>query len=153
MVIAVKGRSKTEFCAGIVRSADGFPALAAVPVGITGVSYAVAVGVKVQVGHQLVADTSSGTAAHAMNGIDECLGVHDIVLVGHIAIAVSVVADDVQLVKGCYFDQPVVVGIVIAYGHGKSIDGDAPRISEPIGRFAVIFGLPAHEEQVIKSGR
>ena len=96
---------------------DRRPAGAAVPVGIVAVGHAVAVGVKVQVRHQLVADAGAGGAAHTSRGVGvaarKSAVVRSVAGDGGLAVAVLVVADGVQLRQGGNFNQAVVIGIVV----------------------------------------
>ncbi len=66
MPIAVKSGGEL-----VIEISNGTPAPAVVPVGIAGVSLAVAFGIKIQVGGQFVAGAASGRAAHIGKGIGE----------------------------------------------------------------------------------
>ena len=102
---------------------DRRPAGAAVPVGIAVVGPAVAVGVKVQVGHQLVAGAVAGGAAHSGPAAGVAVGksavVHIVAGDGGVAVAVIVVADGIQLRQGGNFNQAVVIGIVVGPVAGR----------------------------------
>ena len=135
--------------AAVTRSvvADRRPALAGVEkvagvVGVhgdgaagDGVGLAVPVGVKVQVGYQLVARADGG-AAHAFGQAGESGGVRDGVVPHHaLAVAVQVVADGVQLGQGADFNQVVVVGVIV-HRVRAGLPRDLPRHA---GRIVAVF--------------
>ena len=94
------------------------PALAVVPVGVTGIGPAAAVGVKVQVRHQFVAAAAAGWAAHAAGRVGEGRGVVGLIARCYCSVSVQVPADGVQLVQVPYLDEAVIVRVVVRQGGG-----------------------------------
>ena len=93
------------------------------PAGIivAGSYTAAAVGVKVQVGIQFIADARAGVgisvggvgAAVGLRAAGKCGSVGGRVSGGHLAGAVQVIADGVQLVQVFNFNEPVAVAVIV----------------------------------------
>ena len=159
MPVPVEDRLERRICL----RADGFPAAAAVPVGVPGVGLPAAVGVEVQVGGQLVAVAAIiRRAAHAAGRIGEGGVVVGLVAGGYRSIPVQVPADGVQLGQGLDLDQAVIVGVVVHHvrrgaeacrkragrtrgssgdhrGHLEGVDGAVDQAGNGVAQDAVDF--------------